>query len=114
MLREAGGNVLHPVRVEGLTAGGFRELAKNVVALILAGAEVGADRVDDGFSALAHLDGFGLEHAAVIVISVGNEDDRFADIFLGPQGLHLVAAGLVKGVEERCAATGAQAANAGV
>ncbi len=52
---------------------------EDVVALVFAGADVGADGVDDGFGALAHLDGVGLEGAAVVVVAVGDEDEGLAD-----------------------------------
>ena len=48
---------------------------EDVVALVFAGADVGADGVDDGVGALAHLDGVGLLDAAVVVVAVGDEDE---------------------------------------
>src|SRR6266567_2965525 len=42
---EADGYVLEPGGVEGLTAGGLGDLPEDVVAFVLAGADVGADGV---------------------------------------------------------------------
>jgi len=49
------------------------------VALVFAGADVGADGVDDGVGTLAHLDSVGLSTRAVVVVSVGDEDEGAAD-----------------------------------
>ncbi len=65
--------------VEGLAAGGLGDGAEDLVALVSAGADVRADGVDDGLGALTHLDGVGLLDAAVVVVSVGDEDEGAAD-----------------------------------
>jgi hypothetical protein len=68
--------------------------------------------VDDRLGALAHLDGVGVLEAAVVVVAVGNEDEDTADDTLFSKEEHLVAAGFVEGIEERCAAAGAELADA--
>ena len=109
---EADGYVFELDGVEGLAAGGLGDLLEDVVALVFAGADVGADGVDDGVGALAHLDGVGLLDAAVVVVAVGDEDEGAADGSALLQGEHLVVAGLVEGVEEGGAAAGTELADA--
>ena len=111
---EADGDVLHAGGEEGLAAGGVGDGLQHVVALVLAGAGVGADGIDDGLGALAHLDGVGLERAAVVVVAVRDQDDGLAHVIGLLQGQHLVAAGLVERVIERGAAAGTQLLNAGI
>ena len=109
---EADGYVLEFDGVEGLPAGGVGDGLEDVVTLVFAGADVGADGVDDGIGALAHLDGVGLLDAAVVVVAVGDEDESAADGGGLLQGEHLVFAGLVEGVEECGAAAGTKFADA--
>jgi hypothetical protein len=106
---EAGGYVLDADGVEGLAAGGFGDDAEYLVSLAFARTDIGADGVDDGLGALAHLDGVGVLGAAVVVVAVGNEDEDTADDAFFSKGENLVAAGLVEGIEERCAAAGGAA-----
>ena len=109
---EADGDVFDAGGVEGLAAGGLGDRREDFVALVFAGADVGADGVDDGVGALAHLDGVGLLGAAVVVVAVGDEDDGAADGASLVEGEHLVAAGLVERVEESGAAAGTELADA--
>ena len=108
---EADGYVLKLDGVEGLAAGGLGDGFEDVVALVFAGADVGADGVDDGVGALAHLDSVGLFDAAVVVVAVGDEDEGAANGAGLLKGEHLVFAGLVEGVEECGAAAGTQLAD---
>ena len=111
---EAVGHLLDGGREEDLSAGVLRELREHLVAFAAAGRPVGADGVDDGFGALAHLDGFIEVDAALVVVAVRDEDHGLADRLL-PAGCveQLVAAGGVDGVEHRGAAAGAEAIDAG-
>ena len=109
---EADSYVFELDRVEGLAAGGLGDLSEHIVALVFAGADVGADGVDDGVGALAHLDGVGLFDAAVVVVAVGDEDDGAADGSGLLQREHLVATGFVECVEERGTAAGTKLADA--
>ena len=108
---EAGGYVLDADGVECLTAGGFGDNAEYLVAPAFAGTDVGADAVDDGLGALAHLDGIGLLEAAVVVVAVGDDDEDTADGTFFSKGEHLVMAGPVEGIEERRAAARAELAD---
>ena len=70
-------------------------LCKDVVAAIAAGADVGADGVDDGLGALAFLDGVVEIGVALIVVAVGDENHDFANGLLPARGVEeLVAAAL--------------------
>jgi len=109
---EADGYVLKLDGVEGLAAGSVGDGLEDVVTLVFAWADVGADGVDDGVGALAHLDGVGLLDAAVVVIAVGDEDKSPADCGGLLKGEHLVFAGLVESVKECGAAAGTEFANA--
>ena len=103
---EADGYIFELDGVEGLAARSFRDLSQNIVALVFAGAYVSADGIDDGVGALTHLDGVGFLDAAVVVIAVGDKDDGATDSSGLLQREHLVATGLVEGIEERGAAAG--------
>jgi len=109
---EADGYIFELDRVEGLATGGVGDGFEDVVALVFAGADVGADGVDDGVGALTHLDGVGLLDAGVVVVAVGDEDEGAADGTGLLEGEHLVFAGFVEGVEEGGAATGTELADA--
>jgi hypothetical protein len=109
---EADGYVLDFDWIEGLAAGGVGDLLEDFVAFVFAGADVGADGVDDGVGALAHFDGVGLFGAAVVVVAVGDEDEGAAYGSLLVEGEHLVAAGFVERVEEGGASAGAEFADA--
>ena len=109
---EADSDVFEFDGIEGLAAGGFGDGFEDVVALVFAGADVGADGVDDGIGALTHLDGVGLFDAAVVVVAVGDEDEGAADGCGLLQGEHLVATGFVERIEECGAAAGAEFADA--
>jgi hypothetical protein len=108
---EADGDVFKLDGVEGLAAGGFGDLSEDIVAAVFAGADVGADGVDDGVGALAHLDGVGLLDAGVVVVAVGHEDESAAYGGGLLQGEHLVLTGFVEGVEERGASARAEFAD---
>ena len=109
---EADGDVFELDWIEGLAAGCLGDGLKNVVTLVFARADVGADGIDDRVCALAHLDGVGLFDAAVVVVAVGDEDDSAAYGASLLQGEHLVPAGPVERVEEGGASAGPQLADA--
>ncbi len=109
---EAGGYILDADGVEGLTTGGVGDDAEYLVAPVFAGANVGADGVDEGLSALAHFDSVGRLGTTVVIVAIGNKDQDAAEGTFFSKGKHLVSAGLVEGIEERCSATGAQLADA--
>src|SRR2546425_902048 len=72
---EADGYILDFSGEEGLAAGGVGDGFEDLVALVFAGADVGADGVDGGLGALAFLDGFGLEDAGVVVIAIRDHNE---------------------------------------
>ena len=109
---EAGGDVLDLYGIEGRAAGGLGDDAEDLVAFVLAGGDVGGDGLDDGLGALAHLDGVGLLDAAVVVVTVGDDDEGAADGTVFLEGEHLVAAGLIESVVERGASAGTELADA--
>ena len=83
---EVVGHVFDALGVEGAAAGGDRHGFEDVVAAVAVGAGVGADGVDDGFGALTHFDGVVLVGAAHVVVSVGDDDDGFAQCTFGFDG----------------------------
>ena len=90
-------------------------MGEDLIAATAARGPVGADGVDDGLGALAHLDGFVEVDAALVVVAVGDEDDRLANGLLTARDVEqLVAAGSVDGVKQRGAAAGAHAVDAGL
>ncbi len=97
---------------EGAAASGVGDLLEDLVAFVFAGADIGADGVDDGLGALALLDGVAHAGAAVVVVAVGDEDEDAADGHFVAEGEHLLVAGLVEGVEEGGAAAGTELADA--
>src|SRR5580698_6501744 len=105
---EADGHIVNTLGVESLTAGSVRDPLQHVVTLVPAGADVRADGVNNRLRALAHLDGFGLEHAAVVVVAVGDKNNCLAYSGVLLQSQHLVLAGPIERVEESCATAGPQ------
>jgi len=109
---EADGYVFELRWVEGLAAGRVGDGLEDIVTLVFAWADVGADGVDDGVGALAHLDGVGLLDAGVVVVTVGDKDEGAADGGGLLEGEHLVFAGFVESVEEGGTAAGTELADA--
>src|SRR6185312_4168557 len=97
--------------IERLSAGRLGDVLQHIVSLVAAGADVGADGIDDGVGALAHLDGVALLRSAVVVIAVGDENQGAAHRARLGKIQHLVAAGLVESVIERRTAAGPQLAD---
>ena len=109
---EADGYVLDLDGEEGAAASGVGDLLEDLVAFVFAGADVGADGVDDGFGALALLDGVAHTGSAVVVVAVGDKDEGAANGSGLLQRKHLVATGFVESVEESGTATGTESADA--
>ena len=109
---EAYGYVLYLHWEEGAPTGGVGDFFEDLVAFVFAGADVGADGVDDGLGALALLDGVAHAGAAVVVVTVGDENEGAADGDFVAEGKHLLVAGLVESVEQGGAAAGAEFADA--
>src|SRR5579884_2445082 len=97
----------HVLKLEGeksLAAGGLSQHLQAAIALVRVVAEIGADGIDNHARSLGHLNGFLAQYAALVVISIGNQDDcpahRTVFLFLH----QLVPAGIKHGVPQRSAA----------
>src|SRR6185437_8302571 len=92
---------------ESAAAGGFRQHLEIFIALVGAAAgEIGANGVNDNRGALGHIESFLAEHAALVVITVRNQDHGATDrkgIALLEQ---LVPIGEIDCIPQRRSATG--------
>ena len=75
-------------------------------------AHIGADRIDDGFRALRHFDGFFAGDVALVVITIAKQDDGAPNRRSLGCLQQFVAAGKVNRVVEGSAATGPKFVNA--
>src|SRR5262249_34885 len=101
------GHVFNALGEEGIASSGFSYFLQNVVAAVPARTYVGADRIDDGLGALAHFDRIVGIGPALVIVPVGDHDQRFAH---GTQRRgryfdQLITAGSVDCVKESRAAT---------
>ena len=99
---EAGAHVLDAVGIEGPAASGVGDGLQHIASpAVLAGADVGRDRIDDGFCPLAFLDGVRLPSAWLWLSSPSrDQDDRPCVPRRFLQRQHLVLAGGVERVEQ--------------
>src|SRR5271163_1989461 len=99
---KAAGHVFNALGEEREASGSFGHFSQHVIAPVTAGTDVGADGVDNGFGALAHFNSVVRISAALIIVSVGDQDQRLTHrtLLRGRRFYQLVPAGSVNGVEE--------------
>ena len=110
-LSEGVGHVANLEGEEGVSAGSVGYALEDSVTRTLGTADVGADGVDDGFGALRHFDGFFARDVTLVIVAIAQQNDGATNREALCVFQKLVAAGVVQGVVESCAAAGAQLVN---